>query len=293
MTTLYEAARAATSDNAIPARPGTAEAYALVERLLAEGADPDGLGPDRMTPLHCAAWSGDVRLARILLAGGASPSVVMHGTEGATPLALACFYAQSTVARVLAEPGPEPDNLRTAACLGRPLDRFWSDGRLTAQAGVGRSFYRPFDGFPEWTPSDEPQQILDEALSWCVRHGAVDSMAWLVAHGANVNANPYRGTPLLWAIYADSVPAAAWLLDHGADPDLRHDFGGSEHGKQAVALHLAAQYSALGTLDLLLARGADPTVVDGAHGATPLDWAEHCDQPEAAARIRAALADRA
>ena len=100
-------------------------------------------------------------------------------------------------------------------------------------------------------------------------------MQALVDLGADVNANPVRGTPLLWACYSDRVEAAAWLLDHGADPDLRHDWGGEGHGVQAVAMHLAAQHGAVDCLNLLLDRGADPTVVDAAHGGTPLGWAEH------------------
>ncbi len=52
-------------------------------------------------------------------------------------------------------------------------------------------------------------------------------MTELVRAGVNVNANAYRGTPLLWAIYADRSKAATWLLDHGADPDLRARGSGS------------------------------------------------------------------
>ena len=106
-------------------------------------------------------------------------------------------------------------------------------------------------------------------------------MAALVALGADVNANPFRGTPLLWACYSDKVEAAAWLLDHGADPDLRHDFGGENHGVDAVAMHLAAQYNCVGCLNLLLDRGADPTIVDGAHDGTPKVWAEFHHAAEA------------
>ncbi len=79
--------------------------------------------------------------------------------------------------------------------------------------------------------------------NWAARNNHCDSMAALVALGADINANPFHGTPLLWACYSDKVEAAAWLLDHGADPDLRHDWGGEGHGVDAVAMHLAAQYN--------------------------------------------------
>ena len=111
-------------------------------------------------------------------------------------------------------------------------------------------------------------------------------MAELVARGARVNANPFRGTPLLWACYSDKVEAAAWLLDHGADPDLRHDWGGEGHGVRAVAMHLAAQHDAVGCVKLLLDRGADATVVDGTHGGTPLGWAEFGGATRAAALLK-------
>ena len=55
---------------------------------------------------------------------------------------------------------------------------------------------------------------------------------------ARIRADGYA----VWcADLADDAEATTWLLDHGADPDLRHDFGGAEHGTGAVAMHLAAQ----------------------------------------------------
>ena len=71
------------------------------------------------------------------------------------------------------------------------------------------------------------------------------------------------------------MEAAEWLLDHGADPDLRHDWGGEGHGVDAVAMHLAAQHNCVECTRLLLERGADPNIVDGAHDGTPAGWAEY------------------
>ena len=93
---------------------------------------------------------------------------------------------------------------------------------------------------------------------------------------------PSAAQPCSGPATATKVDAAAWLLDHGADPDLRHDFGGEGHGGRAVAMHLAAQHNAVHCLSLLLSRGADPTIVDGAHGGTPLGWARFSAADEAA-----------
>jgi ankyrin repeat protein len=96
---------------------------------------------------------------------------------------------------------------------------------------------------------------------------------------------------LLWAIFSDAVAAATWLLDRGAAPDLRHDFGGSEHGKGATAMHLAAQYSCLKCLQLLLNRGADPTILDDRFGGTPLGWARYGEAADAVAVLEARLGE--
>lgn len=95
---------------------------------------------------------------------------------------------------------------------------------------------------------------------------------------------PVRGTAEQHAV----IDLLLTLGANGADPNLRHDFGGSEQGKDAVALHLAAQYGSLGCLRLLIARGADPTIADAAFDSTPLGWALHVGAVESAEILRAA-----
>jgi ankyrin repeat protein len=284
-TLLGLACKIATGDVALPSVSGTPEQHAAVDRILAAGANPSACAKDGWSPLHTAAMSGHVDLAKRLLAAGATREGHLLATEGGSPLSLALFYAQTQVAEILATPAV-PDNLRSAAALDRSIDRFVDGGELTASAAEGTDFYRPSSLFPSWERTNARQELLDEALSWAARNDARGAMAALVELGANVNANPYRGTPLLWAIYSDRVQAAAWLLDHGADADLRHDFGGAEHGASAVAMHLAAQFNCLKCLRLLLDRGADPTICDARFGATPLGWAERVGAHEAAAMLR-------
>ena len=225
-------------------------------------------------PLHAATMTDNLDLARRLLDAGAPREGQLMGAKGGSPLALALFYAKNEMAQMLADP-PAPDNLRTAAALGRNFDRFVDGDNLSLQAAEGVDFYRPLPIFPEWNRTNNRQELLDEALTWSARNDQCESMATLVEMGADVNANPYRGTALLWAAYDDRVTAATWLLDHGAEPDLRHDFGGAEHGKSAVAMHLAAQHGSLKCLELLLHRGADPSIKDAAFGGTPQGWAQH------------------
>ncbi len=62
------------------------------------------------------------------------------------------------------------------------------------------------------------------------------------------------------------------ILNAGADPSASDNDNWSP--LHTAAMHLAAQYNCVGCLNLLLDRGADPTIVDGAHGGTPKRWAE-------------------
>ncbi|MDT5240963.1 MAG: hypothetical protein QOD97_3161, partial [Mycobacterium sp.] len=53
-----------------------------------------------------------------------------------------------------------------------------------------------------------------------------------------------------------------------------------------TALHQAAWEGDLDRIRLLLDAGADPTITDGRFGTTPLGWAEHAYQSEAADLLR-------
>ena len=291
-TLLGLACKAATGNIARPSAPGTPAQHAAVDLILRAGADPSAAADDGWAPLHTAAMAGNADLARRLLAAGASRAGALYGCRGGSPLSLALFYGETKVAAILAPP-PVPDNLRTAAALGQSVARFLDGARLTAQAVDGLDFYRPLLAFPEWARSYDRKEVLDEALSWAARNDRCEAMEELVALGAQVNANAYRGTPLLWAVCMNRVAASTWLLDHGADPDLRHDFGGASHGKGAVAMHLAAQYDCVDCLQLLLDRGADASIEDAAYHATPLGWAEHAGATGASAVLRAARIPRA
>jgi ankyrin repeat protein len=284
-TLLGLACRLATGNVAIPAVAGTQSQHQVVDIILEAGADPDKGTPEGWSPLHTAAMSGHKGLAIRLMTAGAATEGHLYQCEGGSPLALALFYAKTDVAAYLAQPAV-PDNLRHAAALGRKLDRFFNNNQLTSSAKQGLDFYRALKVFPFWERNFSRQEILDEALSWASRNDQADSIRYLIERGADVNSNAYRGTPLLWAIYSDSVRSAHLLLDLGADPNLRHDFGGKGHGVNATALHLAAQFGSLKCMELLLNRGADPDIVDGAHGGTALEWAEFAGAKESAEVLR-------
>jgi len=145
---------------------------------------------------------------------------------------------------------------------------FVGERTLTPEACAARGFYRPHSGFPDWQPSTDPQEVLDEALVWACKSNRVQVLERLVQAGARLDADPYRGTPLIWAAARNRTEAAAWLLDHGADVNQKATFGGLTHGQGITALHMAAQNGHLAMVKLLVERGADRTIRDDLYQST-------------------------
>lgn len=255
----------------------------LVGLLLERGADPAHANAHGWTALHQAAYRGLPLLARLLLDAGAPVDVSARG-DGGTPLIIALFWGHREMAELLAGYGVLPRNLRAAAGLGR-LDLIQelmaADGRLASGAGVQRGFYRPHSGFPAWQPSDDPREVLDEALCWAARNDRAEALDVLLARGANVDADVYRGTALTWAAACGRVGSIKRLLASGADPDRRATFGGPQHGEGTTALHHAAERGHLDALQALLDAGADPSVRDELYDSPPAGWAEHFGKGDA------------
>jgi len=71
----------------------------IVRMLLDAGADPNARSATDGTPLHTAAFTGDMIVVRLLLAAGGSP--VVEDNKGRTPLDLAREHGQSEAAALL------------------------------------------------------------------------------------------------------------------------------------------------------------------------------------------------
>jgi len=246
---------------------GMAGDLAIVSLLLERGADPNRGNDYGWTKLHQAGYGNDRELARLMLAAGARTNSFARG-DGGTPLVAGLFWGHREVSELL---GREPLNLRVAAGLGDvELIRELAG---TPQAGAHRGFYRPHGGFPAWQPTDDPQEVLDEALVWAAKSDRVDAIRLLVELGARINANPYRGTPLTWAAVNGRVESVRTLVGLGADPNQRGTFGGPSHGEGVTAIHLAAQAGQREAVIALLELGADPLILDDLHGGKALGWA--------------------
>jgi len=270
----------ATSVIGIARRSDRHPPLACFEALLEAGADADEPNDRGWTALHQAAYSNLPDIVERLITAGGSLDADAHGSGG-TPLVVALFWGHREAADLLASHGVMPRNLRAAAGVGDLAlveSFFTAEGRLTPDAGAARGFYRPHSGFPDWQPSTDPQEMLDEALVWACKSDRVEVLDRLVQGGARLDADPYRGTPLIWAALGNRLRAAGWLLDHGADVNRRATFGGASHGQGVTALHLAVQNGHLSMVRLLVERGADLNVRDDLYHATPVQGASYFKQ---------------
>jgi ankyrin repeat protein len=253
------------------------DALTLIETLVAAGADVNDANDRGWTPLHQAAYSNQCEIAERLINGGAEMDAEAHGSGG-TPLIAALFWGHREVADLLGRHSLAPGNLRVAAGLGNHelLDKcFGEEAALRSKAGVARGFYRPHSGFPDWQPSTDPQEILNEALVWACKSGRTEVLPRLLGAGASLDADPYRGTPLIWAAVCNRIETAEWLIDHGASINRKATFGGLSHGHGVTALHMASQYGQLSMVQLLVRRGADPAIRDDLYHADAEASANH------------------
>ena len=275
-TLLNLAVSIAAGEN-VAEKTGRHAGLALLDALLASGADVNEPNDRGWTPLHQAAYSNRCDLAAVLIRSGADPDAEAHGSGG-TPLIAALFWGHREMADLLARHSLAPANLRVAAGLGSGelLEHCFSGAKtLTAEACAARGFYRPHSGFPDWRPSADPQEVLDEALVWACKSGRTKVLPRLVRAGARLDADPYRGTPLIWAAVCNRIETAEWLIDHGATANRKATFGGLTHGQGVTALHMASQSGHLPMVQLLVQKGADPAIRDDLYRSDALAAANH------------------
>jgi hypothetical protein len=266
------------------------------------------LGPDRQPPHpHWAA------LARVLLEAGADPS----DGQG---LYNRMFEPDDEHLVLLFEHGlgtgdGGPWRARLGAAVESPAEMLqrqlsWAINhhlvdRVRLLAGHGVDVTAPLpDGR---TPVDTAALAGDrELVDLLVAHGAppaaldpADALVGAVLGGdpaavdaitaskpdAVADARERRPSLVVWATAARSLRAVELALDLGFDVNARGRIDLPIEQPWETALHAAAQHGDVAMAQLLLARGADPTIRDARFDATALGWAEHFDQPDLVALL--------
>lgn len=165
----------------------------VIRVLLKAGADVDSRNADGQTALMIVARSSNVAAAQLLLARGAAVNA-REQWRGQTALMWAAAEAQPAMVKLLVAHGAEVNS--------RSNQNDW-ERQVTAEP---RMQARPSGGF---TP-----------LLYAARRGCSECAAILVKAGAKVDlADPDGVTPLLLAILNLSFDTAKLLIQHGADID--------------------------------------------------------------------------
>jgi len=170
----------------------------IVRILIAAGGDPNAREPGKGSeaPLHWAASSDDVDVARALIDGGAD--IDMPDGSIGTPLDNAVGYGCWNVARLLVERGARVDNLWVAAAVGQ-VDRL---RELVAS--------RP----------ERDRDALSQAFWHACNAGQRRAAEFLLEEGANLNWVPdyANGTPLDAAqqLGTQHQNVIDWLRERGA-----------------------------------------------------------------------------
>ena len=203
-------------------------------------------GAELTDPLVAACGCGNVRAVTKLLDLGGN----IEGNGRWSPLEEALYFGQEAVLTALLQRGATVNNLRTAAGVGdqsKVAGYFDANGDLTEAAGaIAWPFGKPIAA----DVRRNRLQMLTNALVYAASWGRIETATFLLDHGAVVNL----------------IPAG-------------FDYSGT-------ALHYAAFQGRREMVDLLLRRGADPSVRDTKIDALAEDWAEHSGHHELAARLR-------
>jgi ankyrin repeat protein len=203
------------------------------------------------TPLHLAAWAGNVEALASLLSHGADVDW-LSGRDGYSPLWCAISANHIDAARLLLSKYGARVSLRSGSGL-MPLHQ----AAVTGQSAMCELL---LDRGAQVDARDDDQNT---ALHYAAASGSKSSVRILLQAGAAVTARQAQGlTALHWAAHKGHVDALSLLLDHMAPLNA-----GAEEG--ATPLHLAANRGHLAAVRILLERGCKRKVFavwDGVEG---------------------------
>lgn len=205
--------------------------------LDAEDADPNiADATEQVTPIHFAAYKGDVKATEILISKGANVNAQLK--SGHAPLDLAIQEKNRHVVECLKAHGAQRKVLDKS---WHPLASCVKSGLHSLKAAINRgadvnSLISPKDG---------------TALHFCVASRKMDACKFLIRKGADLESRDIYGrTPLHVATERNLIHAIEFLLEKGANINSQTDNGFTPLHRAAIEGHYAL-------CKLLLDKGAD------------------------------------
>lgn len=187
--------------------------------------------------LNLAACWNRSGLVKQLLDAGADPTA--RADADITPLESAALHGSTEAADILVRHGVHRDGLWLAAAAGRlDLVRTWVDerGALLKPPGTYRPNFADV-GRPQGAPpTDDPAEIVGEALVFAAANGRIEVVDYLRHAGVSIDVRPYRNTTgLHLAIQFRKVAMVRHLLECGAAITIKDDQYDSDAHGWAVA----------------------------------------------------------
>lgn len=252
----------------------------LIEALLGKHADLLAQDSDGATPLHVAAFHGEVVSVATLCQAAARSYrhweiLNAPDAEGHTPLGRALRAWKVPAARILSQSGADaPNSTRALHC-----DPDLLDAVLRSQLGnlQDAKATASVDCLVPPNPGRNSTLLhLAALLSEEGEEEAIDVVRLLLASGAKAARPDALGeTPLMSAVRTDQVEVVQLMLD-----ELGPEAMNAKNRQGQTALHLSAIAGSSRSLRLLVIQGASVDIKD-AYGRTPAYYAEQRGETEA------------
>jgi ankyrin repeat protein len=210
-----------------------------VERLLSDDPRLVSASDDHLkTPLHWAAEHDRREVAEMLLDAGADLEATT--SWGATALDWAATMGSVKVADLFLARGAKGMDLVAAASLGKlDLVREFPDSGAPVASLAGRP--APVEPNDHWVADSARMKgdAISNAFYGACRNGHTAVAALLLGRGADVDAKGvFGGTGLHWAAIHGHKDTVAFLVAHGADPTIRDaKFDSTPEGWAAEGQH--------------------------------------------------------
>ena len=226
-----------------------------VRALIEDGADVNAGEADGTTPLHWAAYSSDLKIAELLVAAGAIPTIANR--YGVQPLSIAAVGGNAALIELLLVAGADPNTVQGEGETA--LMTAVRTGKLEA-VEVLLDHGADVNAIEQWRGQT--------ALMWAAAEGHAAIIPTLIEHDADIRARSLGGySALLFAAREGHIDVVEALLDGGGAVDdglplqrRRQDDGGTsaEAAPTGINIFLIAAANAHYELAaLLLDRGAD------------------------------------